>query len=207
MKNTLLGKTTTQILSVLICAAIIIMIACCFNPYFIITEPYNEFLNPNPETDYYSLIDVMWCNTSYDEGEKINVSTNFSVQLIREHFEAEYKNFNFNDYVTSMVLGFLFGLGTVASSIVMGRTEFKRYPGMTSAIISHICGIACGVFTVIGYFDNDMLALGVEKFMFIRWVIVGLGAAILVLSLARTVIWVLTRVQLSKERKARLAAL
>lgn len=210
MKNTVTGKTIMQILSVLLCAVIIIMITACFHPYFTISEMYSKFLNPNPGMDHYSMVDVMWCNTDFSdfgEDNKFNPKRDFSTLVIRDNFEKKYEEFNYNDYVTAPVVGFLMAIATVATALWFARNEFKRYPSTTSAIFCHITGIACGAFTLVGYTDNAMLDLGVPKFMFIRQIIIICGAAVLVLSMIRLVIWILTAIQLRKERKARFALL
>ena len=78
---------------------------------------------------------------------------------------------------------------------------------MTSAIFTHICGLLAGVFTILGYLSNDMLDLGIPAFMYVRTVIIIAGAAVLVIAIVRFVIWLLTTIQLAKERAARLALL
>ena len=207
MKNTHLGKTLTQILSVLLCATVVIMIACCFHPYFSIEKPYHFILNPNPKTDYYSLIDVMWCNTQPQDDGNMNVSTDFSVDIIRNHFEEQYSNFDFNKYITNMVLSFIFALATVATSVWFAFNEYKHYPSMTSGVFSHIAAFGYTLFGMLGYASNDMLSLSVPAFAYVRTLIVIVLAVGLLLTIARFVVWLLTTIQLAKERKARLALL
>lgn len=191
MKNTHLGKTTTQILSVLLCASIALMIACCFAPYYTITEPYHYILNLNPMPDHYSLIDLMWTDT----------------KVINTDFVNAYEGFSINDYVTNMVLSFVFGVATIATSIWFAANELRRFPSMTAGVFTHICAILYGLFSLMGYISNPMLDLGVPKFMVIRPLIIVLIIIATVLAVARLVIWILTEVQLHKEKQARLALL
>ena len=207
MKNTQAGKVITQILSVVLCAVTLIMLCCCFHPYFSITEPYDKFLTPNPKTDYYTLVDTIWCNTKPQEDGKMNVVTEFSVRLIRESFEKQFDSFNFNDYVTNIMLNFVFAIATVVTALWFASNEYKRFPSMTSAIFTHICGLACGLFGVMGYMNNAMLGLGVPEFLYIQTIQMILSFVVLAVSVARFVIWLLTTLQLHKERKARLALL
>lgn len=191
MKNTQTGKMLTQILSVLLCAVILIMLGCTLCPYYTIAEPYHFILNPNPVTDHYTLVDTMWVNTP----------------IITTNFEDQYKNFDINDYVTNMVLSFIFALAAVITSIVFAKDEYKKYPSMTSGILMHISAILCAVFSILGYLNNAMLDLGVAAFMYVRVIIIACSFAILALTIARFVIWLLTEIQLHKELKARLALL
>lgn len=207
MKNTHLGKMLTQILSVILCATVVIMIACCFHPYFSIEKAYHFILNPNPKTDYYTLIDVMWCNTTEQEDGGMNVSTDFSVDIVRKHFEEQYSNFDFNKYITNMVLSFIFSLATVATTIWFAFNEYKHYPSMTSAVFMHISAACYAAFGLMGYISNDMLSLCVPAFAYVRTLIIILIAAGLLIAIARFVIWLLTTIQMAKERKARLALL
>ena len=207
MKNTHAGKVITQILSVVLCAVTLIMLCCCFHPYFSITEAYDKFLTPNPKTDYYTLVDTIWCNTKPQEDGKMTVGTDFSVKIIREYFESKFGNFNFNDYVTNIMLNFVFAVATVVTALWFASNEYKRFPSMVSAIFCHICGLACGLFGVLGYVDNAMLGQGVPEFKYIQTIQMILSFVVLVISIARFVIWLLTAIQLHKERKARLALL
>ena len=207
MKNTLAGKVTTQILSVVLCAVAVFMLCCCFHSYFDITKPYHPILNKNPKPAYYNLVDVMWCNTEPVEDGKMTVSTDFSVKIIRELFQEKYENFNFNAYVENIMLNFVFAIASVVTAIWFAANEFRRFPSMASAIFMHVCGLACGVFGLLGYTNNAMLGLGVEKFMYIQTLQMILSIVVLAISIARFVVWLLTTLQLHKERKARLALL
>lgn len=191
MKNALTGKMLTQVLSVVLCAAALILLAATLCPYYTISEPYHFILNPNPTPDHYTLTDVMWLDT----------------QVVTTFFEEQYANFDINNYVTNMVLSFIFLLATVATSLWYAFNEYKHYPSMTSAIFTHICGVAAGVFTLLGYLSNDMLDLGVPAFMYVRTIIIIAGAAVLAVAIVRFVVWLLTTIQLGKERAARLALL
>ena len=192
MKNTLTGKMLTQILSVLLCAAVLIMLgATIICPYYTISEPYHFILNPNPTPDHYTLTDTMWLNT----------------KIITTEFENRFSNFDINDYIISMVLSFVFGLGTIVSAIFFAKDEFLKYPSMTSAIFCHITGILCGVFGILGYLNNAMLDYGVPAFMYVRTVILICFFVITALTVIRFIIWLLTTIQLAKERAARLAML
>lgn len=208
MKNTHAGKITTQILSVILCAAALLLLCCYFQPYFTITREYNKYLDKEvPLPDHYTLVDVIWCNTKPQADGKMTVGTDFSVTIIRKHFEAKYGNFVFNDYVTNLVLNFIFAIALVVTAIWFAANEFRKFPSMTSAIFTHICGMACGLFGLLGFGNNAMLDLGVEKFMYIRSILLILSIVVLVLSIVRFVIWLLTTLQLHKEKKARLALL
>ena len=191
MKNTLNGKMLTQVLSVVLCAVALILLAATLCPYYTIAEPYHFILNPNPVTDHYTLVDVMWLDT----------------EVITTFFENQYSNFDINNYVTNMVLSFIFLLATVATSLWYASNEYRHYPSMTSAIMTHICGVLAGVFSLLGYLSNDMLDLGIADFMYVRTIIIIAGAAVLVLAIVRFVVWLLTTIQLGKERAARLALL
>ena len=191
MKNTLNGKMLTQVLSVVLCAVALILLAATLCPYYTIAEPYHFILNPNPVADHYTLVDVMWVDT----------------EVITTFFEDQYSNFDINNYVTNMVLSFIFLLATVVTSLWFAFNEYKHYPSTTSAVFTHICGFLAGVFTMLGYLSNDMLDLGVGAFMYTRTVIIIAGAAVLLLAIARFVVWLLTTIQLGKERAARLALL
>ena len=207
MKNTYAGKLTTQILSVVLCAVTLIMLCCCFHPYFMIQDAYDRYLNPNPKSDYYNLVDVIWCNTKPQEDGKMTVTTDFSVKIIREYFRSKYDQFDFNKYVTDIMLNFVFCIAVVVTAIWFAVNEFRRFPSTVSAVFCHICGFACGLFGVLGYGDNAMLSLGVPEFMYIKLVMLILSVVVLVLTIARFVFWLLTTLQLRKERKARLALL
>lgn len=192
MKNTLKGKMLTQILSVLLCAVTLILLAATILcPYFTISEPYHFILNPEPKPDHYTLVDVMWLNTP----------------VITTNFTERFSNFDINDYVTNMVLSFIFLVATVVTSLWFAYNEYKHYPSMTSAIFTHICGLLAGLFTMLGYLSNAMLDYGVPAFSYVRIVIIACGAVVLLASIARFVIWLLTTIQLNKERAARLALL
>lgn len=191
MKNINLGKTFTHLLSVLICATILVSFGCLCAPYYTITEPYHFVLNPTPMPDHYSLMDVIWLET----------------QVITTYFTDMYSNFNINDYVTCMAVSFLFGVGALYACFHHARNDFRRYPTMTSAIFTHICTICWALFALLAYPSNVMLDMGVEKFMGIRTVIIILSVIGAVLSVARFVIWLLTEIQITKERNERLAKL
>lgn len=208
MKNTHAGKITTQILSVILCAVTLVLLCCYFQPYFTITREYNKYLDKTvPLPDHYTLVDTIWCNTKPQEDGKMTVGTDFSVLIITKHFESLYGNFNINDYVTNLVLNFIFGIAVVVTAIWFAANEFRGFPSMISAIFTHICGLACGVFGILGFLNNAMLDLGVEKFMYIRTVMLILSFVVLAISAVRFVIWLLTTLQLHKEKKARLALL
>ena len=207
MKNTHAGKVTTQILSVVLCAVALIMLCCYMHPFFSITDPYDKYVNPNPKTDFYNLVDTIWGNTEKSEDGKVPVGDKFSVTIVRKDFEKQYGNFNINDYVTNLVLNFVFAIATVATAIWFAANEFRRFPSMVSAIFCHICGLACGLFGVLGFLNNAMLDHGVPEFMYIRTVLLILSFVTLALTAVRFVIWLLTTIQLHKERKARLALL
>lgn len=185
------GKTITHVLTILMCAVIIAALACCFNPYFTVSEPYHFILNPNPTPDHYTLIDLMWLETP----------------MITEVFEEQYPGFDINLYVTNMVLAFIFGAATVITCIWHFANEFRRYPCMTSGVFTNICAFCWSIFSLLGYLNNAMLDAGVPAFMGIRTVIIALTIAGTVLVVIRFVMWLLTELQVSKERKARLALL
>lgn len=191
MKNINLGKTLTHLLAVLICATILVTFGCFCSPYYTITEPYHFVLNPNPVPAHYSLMDVIWLDT----------------QVITTYFTDMYSNFNINDYVTNMALSFIFGLGTIACCIWYIINDFRKFPTLGSGIMSQACSILWALFGLLAYPSNVMLDMGVEKFMGIRTVIVILTIVGAVLVVARFVIWLLTEIQISKERKERLAKL
>lgn len=191
MKNAHTGKIITHILTILMCAVILVMIGCCFNPYFTVSKPYHFILNPNPVPDHYSLIDLMWTDTV----------------VITEAFEEMYPGFDINLYVTNLVLSFIFGIATVITCIWHLANELRRFPTMTSGIITNICGICWAAFSLLGYLNNAMLDAGTEAFMGIRTVIIILSAVGAVLVAVRFVVWLLTEIQVVKERKARLALL
>lgn len=191
MKNAHAGKTVTHILTVLICAVILVMIGCCFSPYYTISEPYHFILNPNPMPDHYSLIDVMWTDT----------------KVVTTYFTEQYSNFDINDYVINMVLSFIFGVGTVATCVWHIANEMRRFPTLVSGIFTNICSFGWVAFSLMAYLNNAMLDLGVPKFMGIRTTIIILTIAGTVIVAARFVVWLLTEIQVSKERKARLALL
>lgn len=191
MKNTNLGKTICMILSVLLCVLVLAMFGCCCSPYYTISEPYHYVLNPNPMPSHYTLMDVMWMDT----------------KVVTTYFTDMYSNFNINDYVTNMVLSFIFGAATVITTIWHSINEMRRFPSMTSGIFVAICSILWGVFSLLAYPMNVMLDMGVEKFMGIRPVIIIISIVGAVLALVRFVIWLLTEIEVSKQRKARLALL
>ena len=191
MKNTNLGKTICMIMSVLICLLILAMFGCCCSPYYTISEPYHYILNPNPVPSHYSLMDVMWLKTN----------------VITTHFTEMYSNFEINNYVTNMALSFIFGLAMLATTVWHSANEMRRYPSMTSGVFVAICSVLWALFSLLGYTNNQMLGLGVEKFSGILPVIVIISAVGAVLTLVRLVLWILTEIQVSKQRKARLALL
>lgn len=191
MKNTQTGKMLTQILSVLLCAVILIMLGATFCPYYTIAEPYHFILNPNPVTDHYTLVDVMWTNTP----------------IITTYFENQYSNFDINNYVTSMVLSFVFALAALITSVVFAKDVYKKYPSMTSGVLMHISAVCCSIFSLMAYLSNDMLDLGISAFMYTRTIIIICSVAVTVLTIVRFVLWLLTEIQLHKELKARLALL
>lgn len=191
MKNTNLGKTICMVLSVVLCALILVMFGCCCSPYYTISEPYHYVLNPNPMPDHYTLMDVMWMDT----------------KVITTYFTDMYSNFDINDYVTNMVLSFIFGLGTIGTSIWHAANEMRRYPSMTSGVFVCICSVLWGVFSLLAYPMNIMLDMGVPVFMGIRPIIIIISAVGAVLAIARFVIWLLTEIEVAKQRKARLALL
>lgn len=192
MKNTNLGKTICMILSVLLCVLVLAMFGLCSAPYYTISEPYHYILNPNPMPSHYSLMDVMWMQTN----------------VITTYFTDMYSNFEINDYVTNMVLSFIFGLGVIVTSIWHTANEFRRYPSMTSGIFVAICSILWGVFSLLAYPMNVMLDMGVDKFeAATRPFLIIISIVGTVLALIRFVFWLLTEIQVSKQRKARLALL
>lgn len=191
MKNAHSGKIVTHILTVLMCVVILVMLACCFSPYYTISEPYHFILNPNPMPDHYTLIDVMWTDT----------------KVVTTYFTEQYANFDINNYVINMVLSFIFGIGTVATCIWHLANEMRRYPCMVSGVFTNICSFGWVAFTLMGYLNNQMLDLGVEKFMPIRTTIIILTIVGAVVVAVRFVVWLLTEIMVSKERKARLALL
>ena len=111
------------------------------------------------------------------------------------------------ELVTDIMRNFVFCIAVVVTAIWFAANEFRRFPSTVSAIFCHICGFACGLFGVLGYGDNAMLSLGVPEFMYIKLVMLILSVVVLVLTIARFVFWLLTTLQLRKERKARLALL
>lgn len=191
MKNTNLGKTITHVLGVLLSVSALLLFGYCCAPYFTIAEPYHYILNPNPMPDHYSLMDVMWMET----------------KVITTYFTDMYSNFDINNYVTNMVLSFLFGIATVVTCIWHAANDFRKYPNMTSGIICQICGLLFGLFSLLAYPSNVMLDMGVAKFMTVRPVLIILSVVAMVLAVARFVIWLLTEIQVAKDRKARLALL
>ena len=188
MKNAHTGKTITHVLTILMCAVIIAMIGCCFNPYFTVAEPYHFILNPNPTPDHYTLIDLMWLETP----------------LITDVFEEQYPGFDINLYVTNLVLSFVFGVATVITCIWHFANEFRKFPCMTSGVFTNICGILWALFSLLGYLSNALLDAGVPQFMGVRTIIIALSIAGTVIVAIRFVAWLLTEIQVSKERKARL---
>lgn len=191
MMKTHTGKTITHVLTILMCAVIIAMVGCCFNPYFTVAEPYHFILNPNPTPDHYTLIDLMWLETP----------------LITEVFEEQYPGFDINLYVTNLVLSFIFGVATVITCIWHFANEFRKFPSMTSGIFTNICSICWAIFSLLGYLNNALLDAGVPEFMGVRTIIIALTIAGTALVAIRFVVWLLTEIQVSKERKARLALL
>ena len=191
MKNSLKGKMLTQVFSVVLCAFALILLAATLCPYYTIAEPYHFILNPNPVTDHYTLVDVMWLNT----------------KVITTEFENRFSNFDINNYVTNMVLSFIFLVATVVTSIWYAYNEYKHYPSMTSGIFTHLCGFLASLFTLLGYVNNAMLDYGVPVFSYIRLVIIICGVLVLLATIVRFVIWLLTTIQLNKELAERLAKL
>lgn len=191
MKNTKSGKLLTRILTALVCVLVVAMMVCFFFPYFTFAEEYHFILNPNPVDRNYNLIDLMWLET----------------KTINEHFEGIYGNFEINNYVTTMVLSFICGLGMIVSSVWHTANEVRRYPNMTSGIITNICAVGWGVFGLLAFLQNDLLDLGNPAFMGIRSVIIILAIVGAVVAVVRFVIWLLTEIQIAKDRKARLALL
>ena len=191
MKNTKSGKLLTRILTALVCVLVVAMMVCFFFPYFTYAEEYHFILNPNPVDRNYNLIDLMWLET----------------KSINEHFEGIYGNFEINNYVTTMVLSFICGLGMIVSSVWHTANEVRRYPDMTSGIITNICAVGWGVFGLLAFPQNDLLDLGNPAFMGIRSVIIILAIVGAVVAVVRFVIWLLTEIQIAKDRKARLALL
>lgn len=191
MKNTKTGKLITRIFTVLACLLVIAMTVCYFFPYFTITKEANKYLDPNPQPVDYTLIDLLWTNT----------------KVINEHFSKIYGNFDINNYVTYMVLSFVFGLATVVTSVWHTYNEIKRYPDMTSGVLTNIACVGWGVFSLLAYLQNDLLALGTPAFMGIRPVFTIFAIVATVVAVIRFVIWLLTEIQIAKDRKARLALL
>lgn len=191
MKNAKTSKIIFHVLSFLMCAVILGMLACTFSPYFTITQPYHFILNPDPQPVDYTLVDLIWTET----------------KLIDEHFAANYADFNINDYVTNLALSFIFGLGAVVSCIWHFYNNVKRYPAMTSGVVSNLCALCWSLFSLLGYLNNAMLDLGVEAYKGIRTVIIILAFVGTVFAIARFVIWLITEVKAHKEMKARLAKL
>ncbi len=191
MKNAHTGKTITHVLTILMCAVILVMIGCCFSPYFTVTKPYHFILNPNPAPEHYTLIDLMWTDTV----------------AITESFESMYPGFDINLYVTNIVLSFVFGVATVITCLWHFANEFRRFPSLTSGILTNICGICWVAFSLLGYLNNALLDAGAEAFMDTRNVILILIAVGTVLVAVRFVVWLLTEIKVAKDRKARLALL
>lgn len=191
MKNAHSGKILTHILTVAMCVIVLAMLGCTFAPYFTISEPYHFILNPNPTLDHYTLVDVMWSD----------------VQVVTTYFADQYANFDINVYVINMVLSFIFGILTVVTCVWNLANEMRRFPSMVSGVFTHICSILWAVFTLLGYTNNDMLDLGVPAFMGIRNVIIIVSVVGAVMAAIRLVVWVLTEIKVSQERKARLALL
>ena len=191
MKNAHSGKILTHMLTVAMAAIVLVMLACCFSPYFTIAEPYHFILNPNPTLDHYTLIDVMWTD----------------VKVVTTYFTEQYPSFDINYYVINMVLSFIFGLGSVVTCLWHLSNEMRRFPSMVSGVFTHICGFLWAIFTLLGYASNEMLDLGVPAFMGIRSTILIVTAVGAVVVAARFVIWLLTEIKVSQERKARLALL
>lgn len=194
MKITHKGKLATQILSVVLCALILIMLAATLCPYFTMTEKYDYYINQDPKTDHFSLTDVMWLRT-----EKV-------IEFFREVHEPPLA-FPINEYVTNMVLSFIMALGTIAASIWFAANEYRHYPSLGSGIITHVAALACGIFGMMGYFGNAMLGEANPRFAYILLVIQILIILITVVAVARFVVWLLTEIKLAKEKKARLALL
>lgn len=191
MKNAHSGKIFTHILTVLMCVSVLVMLGCCFAPYYTISEPYHFILNPNPTLDHYSLIDVMWTDT----------------KVVTTYFTEQYPSFDINYYVINMVLSFIFGVFSVVTCVWHLSNEMRRFPTMVSGIFTNICGFLWAIFTFMGYANNEMLDLGVPAFMGIRTVILIVSAVGAVVIALRFVVWLLTEIMVSKERKARLALL
>lgn len=191
MKNAHSGKIITLILTVMTCAVILLMIACCFAPYFTISEPYHFILNPNPMPDHYSLNDVMWTDT----------------QVITTYFKEDFPSFDINYFVTNMVLSYILGLLTLVSCAFYITNEMRRFPSFVSGVFTCITSILWAVFSLLAYPSNAMLDMGVPKFMGIRSVIIVICIVGAVLAVVRTACWILTEIKVSQERKARLALL
>ena len=191
MKNAHTGKIYCHILTVLLCALVLVMLACTFAPYYTISEPYHFVLNQNPTLDHYSLVDVMWMDT--------NVVTTF--------FTEDYPSFDINYFVTNLVLSFIFALATVVTCVVHLANEMRRFPSMVSGVFTHICGLLWVLFTMMGYLNNAMLDLGVPAFVGIRTVLIAVSIIGAVVYAVRLVIWILTEIKVSQERKSRLALL
>ena len=191
MKNINLGKTITHILAILVCAVILVTFGCLCSPYYTISEPYHYVLNRNPMPDHYTLMDVIWLDT----------------KVVTTHFTDLYSNFDINNYVTNMALSFIFGLGTIAACVWHAANDFRKYPNLVSGIFTQVCSLLWALFGLLAYPSNVLLDMGVEKFMVIRPVIVILTVVGAVLAVVRFVLWLLTEIEVSKQRKARLAKL
>ena len=185
------GKVITCILTVLLCAVILLMIGCTLAPYFTISEQYHFVLNKNPKTEHFSLMDVMWTDTV----------------AITEHFTAQYSNFDINDYAVGMAVSFIFAVLTILFSLSLLSKELRRFPCLVTGIFTNIFGLAWVYFTIPAYTDNVLLDLGRPEFMGIRdtiTLLIYIGTA---LYFVRLIAWIWTEVCVSKERKARLALL
>ena len=191
MKNAHSSKIITLILTVMTCAVILLMIACCFAPYYTISEPYHFILNPNPMPDHYSLNDVMWTDT----------------KVITTYFTEDFPSFDINYFVTNMVLSYILGLLTLVSCGFYIANEMRRFPSFVSGVFTCITSVLWALFSLLAYPSNAMLDLGVPKFMGIRSVIIVICIVGAVLAVVRTVCWIITEIKVSQERKARLAQL
>ena len=191
MKNAHSSKIISLILTVMTCAVILLMIACCFAPYFTISEPYHFILNPNPMPDHYSLNDVMWTDT----------------KVITTYFKEDFPSFDINYFVTNMVLSYILGLLTLVSCGFYIANEMRRFPSFVSGVFTCITSVLWALFSLLAYPSNAMLDLGVPKFMGIRSVIIVICIVGAVLAVVRTACWIITEIKVSQERKARLAQL
>lgn len=143
-------KKAVNIFSILVVVLILAQIVCTFLPYWNLT-PLATRLDPNPQpTDF--------CIQQYCWSEARDMNKIFT-EMFKENYDgAKYDS---NTYVIGLVLTFVFGMLSIAFSIIKLVKSFTKANSSLITVLCHGFSVAWAYFALTNFFLNFILTLGV----------------------------------------------